>query len=104
MKILSFLFGILFAENPECNENHKRICETRKGYKCVGKWNYWGKEKFECRKTVTFFWKLLFINFQCIDENCGNCSNSGTEYKYSGNVPRVTLSISANPGLVAKKA
>ena len=86
MRILFFFIGILLAENPECSENHKRICESRKGFKCAGKWNYWGKEKFECRKTVGYSYKLPCINFQCTDENCGNCSSSGTEYKYSGNI------------------
>ena len=84
MRILLFFIPHLLAEIPECNESQKRICERRKGFKCFGMWDYWGKGKFQCRKTVKFLKIINFKIFKCINNNCGICSELGTEYKYSG--------------------
>jgi len=47
----SYFYSVSLPDQPECNSNQRSICQKR-GFQCFGKWNRWGGEIFECRKTV----------------------------------------------------
>ncbi|CBY30498.1 unnamed protein product [Oikopleura dioica] len=63
----SYFYSVSLPDQPECNSNQRSICQKR-GFQCFGKWNRWGGEIFECRKTCS--------------QNCGRCSTLGTEYQF----------------------